>query len=420
LIDNVIWQGIGLILLILISAFFSASETALMALSKIKIRHMLDEKTKGAELIYKLVSEPGKLLSTILLGNNLVNIGASAIATSLALTYFDSAGVLLSTIGMTVIILIFAEITPKSIAAHNPDKIARIVSKILYPLAIVLGPIVKVLTDLTNWLIGFWGGKTENVGPSITQEEFRTIVSLGFEEGILEKQEQEIINNIFEFKNAQAGSVMIPRTHMVALDIHSTYDEIMELFKENTFSKVPVYEESKDNIIGILYLKDIVFWNGKIELFELKNFIKQPFFSYEFTSIGKVFSLMKAKKVSIAIILGEYGGTAGIITIGDLVKEIIGDIEDEFDEKDKQILEVNDQEFIVDGSTKLEKLNDIIKINIEAEDFDSISGFIMWKLKRLPEVQDTIEDEKLTMVVEEVEKNRIKKIRIFIHGTEKD
>jgi putative hemolysin len=410
-----VWQIFGLILLVFISAFFSASETALMSLSKVKVRHMLNENTKGAELIYKLVNEPGKLLSTILLGNNLVNIGASAIATSVALSYFKSGGIALSTILMTIAILIFAEITPKSIAAHNPDKVSRMVSKIIYPLSIVLGPIVKILTDFTNWMIGIFGGKTESIGPSITQEEFRTIVSLGFEEGILEKQEQEIINNIFEFKNAQASSVMIPRTDMVALDIDSTYDEIMKLFKENNFSKVPVFEESKDNIIGILYLKDIVFWNGNRELFDIKNFMKNPFFSYEFTPIGKLFSLMKAKKVSIAIILGEYGGTEGIVTIGDLVKVIIGDIEDEYDEKDKQIVKMSDSEFIVDGSTKLEKLNDMIQTNIESEDIDSISGFFMWKLKRVPKLKDSIRHENIKMVIEEVEKNRIKKIRVFIH-----
>lgn len=412
-----IWKLFLLGFLLLFSGFFSASETALMALSKFKVRHMMENGVKGAKIVFKLIEWPEKLLSTILLGNNVVNIGASALATSLAITYFGEPGVGIATVIMTILVLIFAEITPKSIAAQNPVKVALGASKLIYPLTIILGPLVKILSDVTNSIIKMMGGKNRSENPLFTPEEFQTLVNVGVEEGILEKQEQEIIQNVFEFKNSVAGQIMIPRTEIYAIDIGATYDEIMNLFKTYHFSRMPVYEESKDNILGILNLKDFLLWTGDLENFNIRELMKDPFYSYEFTSTAKLFAQMKNKKVRMAIILGEYGGTAGIATLADMISEIIGEIEDDDREADKKVVQVQENEYIVDGSTRLEKLEDYISFDFDAvsEEFDSISGFVMWHLKGVPHIGAVVEQENLTLVVEDVEKNRIKKIRIFVN-----
>lgn len=408
-----IWQITILILLVFVSGFFSASETALMSLSKIKVRYMLDKKIKGSQIVFKLINQPEKLLGTILLGNNIVNIAASAIATSLAIFYFGSSGVGIATIMMTIIILIFAEITPKSIAAHNPEKTSLVVSRLIYLLSIIFGPVVKILTDITGWIIALFGGGQEKAKPFLTQEEFKTFVTVGLEQGIIEKREQEIIQNVFEFKESSAGNIMIPRTNMVAVNIYANYNEVFDLYEKYNYSRIPVYRESKDDIVGILYLKDLIFRRDNKENFNIETFMRKPFFSYEFTSSTKLFEQMKSKKVHMAIILGEFGGTAGIITMGDIVSEIVGDFEDGNEEKDRKIIKVKPNEYIVDGSTKLEKLNELINLEIESDEFDSINGFVMWKLKRVPKSGDVILHENIKMVIENVAKNRIKNVRIF-------
>ncbi|MBZ4646207.1 MAG: magnesium and cobalt exporter, family [Petroclostridium sp.] len=400
-------------ILLCVSSFFSASETALMSLSKIRIRHMLDEKISGADLVHKLVDNPSKLLGTILVGNNVVNIGASALATSLALEFFGNSGVGIATGMMTILVLIFGEITPKAIAAQNSEKVSLKIAKPISLIVIVLSPVVIIFTRISNVLVKALGGKTDKAQPFVTEEELKTIVNVGHEEGVLEVEEKQMIYNVFEFGDLYAKDVMIQRTDIVAVDVNSTYQEIIDTIKMEQFSRMPVYSETIDNIVGILNVKDLVYLENIHKNFDIKKFMREPFYTFEFQRIAVLFKQMKKNRVHMAIVLDEYGGTAGIVTIEDLIEEIVGDIEDEYDETENKINVIREDEYLVAGNTKIELINEMIGVNIQSEEFDSIGGFVIGQLGRFPREGEKLEYDNIKLIVENIEKNRIKKIRIF-------
>ncbi|MGX9756690.1 HlyC/CorC family transporter [Clostridioides difficile] len=411
---NSLVQIIILVVLLMGSAFFSASETALMSLSKIRIRYMQDEGVKGAKLVSSLIENPNKLLSSILVGNNVVNIAATSISTSLFIGLMGEKGVALATAVMTVLVLIFGEITPKTIAASNSEKVSLLVSKPIRVIIFVLRPVVWVFNIITNVIFKLFGITHKGAKSFITEEELKTMVNVSHEEGVLEMEEREIINNVFEFGDMQAKNAMIQRIDMVAIDIEDSYDEIIQVFKEEKLSRMPVYEETIDDIIGILNIKDIIFLSDdEIESFDIKNYMREPFFTYEFKKITQLLEEMKLEKSQMAIVVDEYGGTSGLLTIEDLVEVIVGDIEDEYDEEEDEIQVIKEDEYIVDGSTKIGDVNELIGVNLESEEFDSIGGFIIGHLSRLPEENEVIEVDNIRFCIESIEKNRIKKIRIY-------
>lgn len=411
---NILQIGL-LVVLLLSSGFFSASETSLMSLSKIRIRYMEDEGVKGAKLVGSLIEKSSDLLSSILVGNNIVNIAATSVSTSLFINIFGDGGVAIATAVMTVLVLIFGEITPKTIAANSPEKIAVAVSK---PISIIMKftkPIVWVFNLLTGIIFKIMGIDNDGVKPFITEEELKAMVNVSHEEGVLEMEEREIINNVFQFGDMQAKEAMIQRLDMVAIDIEDSYDEIIELFKSEKLSRLPVYQESIDDIVGILNIKDIIFLSDEeIENFDIKDYVREAFFTYEFKKITQLLEEMKKEKTQMAIVVDEYGGTAGLLTIEDLVEVIVGDIDDEYDEEEEEIVKINDNEYLVEGSTKISDVNEQLGINLESEEFDSIGGFIIGYLKRIPEENEIIEVEDVKFKVESIDKNRINKIRIFV------
>ncbi|MPW27277.1 DUF21 domain-containing protein [Alkalibaculum sp. M08DMB] len=407
------WQIILLIALILLSSFFSASETALMTLSKIRIRHMMDEKIKGAILINNLINNSSKLLGAILVGNNIVNIGASAIATSLAVSKFGSSGVGIATGVMTILVLIFAEITPKSLAAQNSEVISLKVAKPISLIMKLLNPITIVIMFFTKSIIKLLGGKAEIKQPFFTEDELKTLVTVSHEEGVLEGEEKQMIYNVFEFGDSQAKDVMTPRTDVVAADVNATYDELIELFRAQQFSRIPIFEETYDNIIGVFYIKDLLVYNKDKADFHIRQLMREPFFTYEFKSTLILFSEMRIKRIPVAIVIDEYGGTAGIVTIEDLVEEIVGDIHDEYDDFEKEIEIIKEDEFLVDGIARIDVVNEMLGINIESEDFDSIGGFVIGLFGYLPNGGEKIEFDGIKFIIEVVDKNRIEKLRIL-------
>ncbi|MEK6263736.1 MAG: hemolysin family protein [Clostridium sp.] len=407
------WQIISLVILLMFSAFFSASETALMSLSKIRLRHMVDSETKGADRINKLLKNPSKLLGSILVGNNISNIGASALATSLAIHLYKDSGVAIATISMTILVLIFAEITPKSLAAQNSEKISLKVAGPISLITFVLNPLITVLIYITNTIIKILGGEIDKVKPFITEEELKTMVSVSHEEGVLEGEEKQMIYNVFEFGDSQAKDVMTPRTDMIVANITSTYEELINIFREEQFSRLPIYEETVDNIIGVLYIKDLIFFEDGKEDFSIEKHMRVPYFTYEFKSTVDLFADMRAKRVPIAILLDEYGGTSGIVTIEDLVEEIVGDLEDEYDDDEDKIEVIKEDEYIVDGDTKISMVNEMIGLNIESEDFDSIGGFVTGLLGRLPKTGETINYNDTKFTIQSISRNRIIKMKII-------
>lgn len=407
-------QILILVILIIGSGFFSASETSLMSLSKIRIRHMQEEGVKGAKLVGSLIEDPNSLLGSILVGNNVVNIAATSISTSLFMSLLGNNGVTVATLVMTILVLIFGEITPKTIAANNSEKVAIFVSKPIKVIIFILRPIVWVFNLITGFIFKILGVDNKNNQPYITEEELKTMVNVSHEEGVLEIEERQIINNVFQFGDMQAKEAMVQRLDMVAINSEDSYDEIIEMFKTEKLSRMPVYNDSIDDIIGILNIKDVIFLNDEeIEKFNIKDYIREPFFTYEFKKITQLLEEMKIEKSQMAIVVDEYGGTSGLITIEDLIEVIVGDIEDEYDEEEDEIIVIKEDEYIVEGSTKITDVNELIGVKLESEEFDSIGGFIIGHLRRLPEENEVIQVDNIKFCIESLDKNRIKKIRIF-------
>jgi putative hemolysin len=408
-----LWPTIILVILIAASAYFSASETALMSLSKIRIRHMVEEQVKGAEEIQKLIQNPNRLLGTVLVGNTVINIGASALATSLAINTFGARGALISTGVMTVVVLIFAEITPKSLAANNSEAFSLKVIKTMTMCVVILKPIVNIFTYITSIILNIFGVKVNKDRPFITEEELRTIVDVSEEQGVLEVEEKNMIHNVFEFGDLLVRDVMVQRMDIVGVDISSTIQDIIEVMKEERFSRLAVYNENIDNIVGILNVKDLLFFDYGKEEFSMEKFMREPYYTFEYKNLAKLLSEMKKNRTHMVIVLDEYGGTAGIVTTEDLIEEIVGEIQDEYDKQEEDIFVVKEDEYLVAGATRIEDVNDMIGTNIESEEFDSIGGFVIGLLGRLPEEHENIENNGIKYTIESIERNRIKKIRII-------
>lgn len=411
--ESYTWQIVLLIILLVMSGFFSMSETALMALSKIRIRHMVEEGVKGAKLVEKLTEEPNKLLGAILIGNNIVNIGASALATSLALKAFGESGVGIVTIIMTVLVLIFGEITPKSIAKQKSEKVALRVSKIINLTVKIFKPFIAIFTAISGIFIKLLGCNPKASEPFITEEELRTMVGVSEEEGVLEGVEKEMIFNVFDFVDAQVKDVMVQRVDVIAVDVNATYDEVLEVIKTEQFSRIPVYNQTIDDVVGILNVKDLIMAERNKEDFKVIDYMREPYYTFEFKKIKELFSEMKKTRNHIAVVLDEYGGNVGIVTIEDLIEEVFGDIEDEYDDENNEIEVVKEDEYIVDGSARLDDISDLIGVNMESEEFDSVGGLIIGELGRFPEQDEEITSNNIRFVVEDIDKNRIKKVRIY-------
>lgn len=404
-----------LVALLFFSAFFSMSETALMSMSKIRLRHLVENHVKHAKLTQDLLDHPNQLLGTILVGNNLVNIAASAIATSIAIYFWDNKGVGIATFLMTLLILIFGEITPKNIAIDYTEEIVLFIAPIMNVFVKIFSPIVWVLTNFTNGLLHLFGLNKQEKKPLITEEELKTIVEVSSQEGVLESDEKEIIDNIFEYSDMRVKDIMIQRMDIVAVDVSATYEEVVAAFGEKQFSRIPVYEDTIDNIVGVLYAKDLFFIPvEKIKQFDIKKYMREPFYTYEFIKISDFFRRMQGDRIHIAIVLDEYGGVAGIITMEDIIESILGDINDEYDPQDEEdIVCIKEGEYLVNGSVRLEDLNEEIGTHFESEDFESIGGFILGILGRIPRTGEIINYESIRFVIEKVDKSRIMKIRLF-------
>ena len=408
-----VWQIIVLIILLVLSGFFSMSETALMALSKIRIRHMVEEGVKGAKLVEKLTEDPNKLLGAILIGNNIVNILASSLATTLFVSLVGPSGVGIATAVMPVLVLIFGEITPKSIAKQKSEQVSLKVSKPISIIVKLFKPFIGIFTFISSGFIRLLGGDPKASEPFITAEELKTMVGVSEEEGVLEDVEKEMIFNVFDFADSQAKDVMVQRVDIVAVDSEATYEEVLDVIKTEQFSRIPVYNQTIDDIVGILYVKDLIIAGQNKDGFKVTDYMREPYYTFEFKKIKELFNEMKKTRNHISVVLDEYGGTVGIVTIEDLIEEVFGDIEDEYDDYENEIEVIKEDEYVVDGSAKLDDISELIGVNMESEEFDSVGGLIIGELGRFPDNKEEVNLNNIRFVVEEVDKNRIKKVRIY-------
>ena len=407
---------ISLIILLILSSLFSCSETAFLSVSKIKIRTLAEEGNKKAKLVESLLDNQDRLLSAILVGNNLVNIGASSLTTATIMAIFGDGAqtVAIATGVVTLCILIFGEITPKSLATQNADKLVFALAPFIRFVCIITKPVVFVLNIITGFIIKLLGGN-QGHGPSLTEEELKTIVTVGHEEGVLEKEEKEMIHNVFEFGETEIKEIMTPRIHVESLPEDCTYDELMNVYHDAQYSRYPIHDESFDEIIGVLNMKDLLFIDIDKEHFDVKKYMRETFVVYEFNQVNDVFASMRKEHATLAIVLDEYGVMSGIVTFEDIVEEIVGEIDDEYDDTSDDIVKINDHEYLVDGSLNLNEVNDEIDTHFESEDFESIGGLVLGEFSGVPKIKDKIEFPGVTIIIEKMHKNRIELLRLIIH-----
>lgn len=416
-----LWQMIVLLLCLILSGFFSSSETALMSINKIKMRQSVDAGVPGAALVWHMLEEPERWLSTILVGNNVVNIAASAVATALAINLFGKAGVGIATGVMTLLILIFAEITPKSMAATRAEKLALRIARPVYFLSNVLKPIVFALTAITHLIMRMTGSYGLIKEPQVTEEELRTMMAVSHEEGVLEGKEKRLLENVFEFCDAQVREAMIARTDITAIPVEASYEDVAEAFRSRRCSRIPVFEESMDNMIGIIHIKDFFLYQKRRDSFHVRDLMRKPFYTIESKRIADLFEEMRGRRLQMAIVVDEYGGTAGIITIQDLIEVIFGEIDDEYDISEEKIKKkINPNTYWVDGSMKLKDINELLPVKLESEDFETIGGLMTGELGRLPMKGDTLTLGSLRCVVREADRNRVICVSLTYHPRPQD
>ena len=409
-------QIVVLLILLGLSAFFSSAETALTTVNRIRMRSLADEGDKRAKMVLKITDNSSKMLSAILIGNNIVNLSASSLTTTIAITFGAPMAVAIATGIITVLILIFGEITPKTVATINSDKLSLVYAYPIHFIMTIVTPISIVINILAR-VIFFILRVDPNAKPeAITEEELRTIVDVSHESGVLEEEEREMIKNVFDLGDAKAKDVMVPRVNVIFADVDSTYKELIELFREHKFTRLPVYEETTDNVIGTINMKDLLLYDNTAE-FQIREFLRDAYFTYEHKNISELLVEMREASYNIAIVLDEYGETAGLITLEDILEEIVGEIHDEYDEyeEDELLTCINDFEYILEGSISLDDLDDRLELELESEEYDSLGGFIIEHLDRHPEVGDEIVTESgLRLVVDSLDKNRVEKVHIYI------
>lgn len=416
------WRIIILLILLAFSAFFSSAETCLTTVNKMRMKSLADEKVKNANLVLKLIENPTKLLSAILIGNNIVNLTASSLTTSFAIQLANKLGYsnLVSAVTgiatgiLTVLVLIFGEIVPKSLATTSSEKLALLYAKPIYTFTTLLTPLSFIMNQISNALLRLFHVDTSKQ-PAITENELRTIVDVSHQEGVIESEERQMITNVVDFGDSLAKDVMVPKMDVAFVNVNLSYNELVEQYAEHTFTRMPVYSESRDNVVGIINLKDLFFYQGSKKDFSLAEIMREPYFTYEYKKISELFFEMKQESIPMAIVLDEYGSTSGMLTIEDLIEEIVGEIRDEYDENEEdEITKIDDETYILLGVAKLDDVDEKLGITLESEDYDSISGHIINLLDHFPETGETVSDEFATYTVLEAEKNRIDKVKLHL------
>lgn len=401
-----------------LSAFFSSSETAMMSVSKIRVRTLADAGLSSAKILVKILDNQPKMLSAILIGNNIVNISASSLMTVFVTDVWGNAYVGIGTGVLTLLVLLFGEITPKTTATLYSESLALKFAKPIYLLMQVLTPVIFIVDKLSQGVLRLLHIDPNKKQEAITEEELRTIVEVSHEEGVIESDEKKMIYNVFDFGDSVARDIMVPRIDMTFIDVDSTYEEVLEIFRQEKYTRYPVFEETTDNVIGIVNIKDLILIEND-KPFCLRDYLREPMYTYEFKKTAELMVELRKTLNNIAIVLDEYGATAGLITMEDMLEEIVGEIRDEYDEDEEdQIKKLSASEFVVDAAVKLDDLNEQMGFHLESEDYDSIGGFVIGLLDHLPETGEEVIYENLRLVVEKVERNRIETIHIYVINEE--
>ena len=405
-------------ILVLLSGFFSSAETALSSVNRVRLRALIEDGNKRAKLVDKILDNYSKMISTILIGNNVVNLGASSLATSFIMEEYGNAYVAVGTGILTLLVLLCGEIIPKTLAKTYAEALSLSYAFIIDKLMWVLTPVIFFVDKLSGFIM-----KLLRIDPnarldSMTETELKTYVDVSHEDGVIETEEREIIYNVFDFSDAVAKDIMIPRINMVTVDKDATYQELAELFKEYMYTRIPVYEDDQDNMIGLVNIKDFLFIEDK-ENFQISSILRKAHYTYEYKKSADLMLEMREKSYNVTFVLNEYGACVGMITMEDILEEIVGEIRDEYDDDEKEnIVKIAENQYLVEGSMKIDDINDYLETDMNSEDYDSIAGLMIEHLDRLPEVGEcvTLENE-IVLKVSETDQNRVTRILIKLPDT---
>lgn len=409
----------ALFILLLLSSFFSSAETAFSTVSRIRIRTLCEEGNKRALTAQNVLDQYSKMLSAILIGNNIVNLSASSLTTTLAVDLFGSVAVGIATGILTVLVLLFGEIVPKTKAMSRAEKMVLSYAKTIRFLMWLLTPVIFIIDKLSNALLRMSHIDPDQKIAALTESDLHTLIDVSHEDGVIESEEKEIIHNVFDFSDSVAKDIMIPRIHMTTLSLSAGYREVLRVFQDSMYTRIPVYDDDPDYIIGIINIKDFLLLTNK-SAFHIQDILREVHYTYEFKNTADLMLEMREKGFAVSMVQNEYGTTAGMITFEDLLEEIVGEIRDEYDEDEKELIQsLNEREYLIEGSMKLDDINDALSLHLESEDYDSIGGMIIDKLERLPKRMDRVTLEDGTMLeATQVRRNRIEKVKLILPEAE--
>ena len=405
-----------IIVLLILSAFFSSSETALTAISPHRVRAMAEENVRGADVLEKILAQNSKMLSVILICNNIVNLTASALTTVVVQKLFGNRAISIGTGILTLLVLIFGEVAPKTMATYRAEKIALRYCRIIYVLMIIFTPIAAAINFLAKGVLRIFGLRKDEKADKITESELRTIVEVSHEEGVIEEEEKEFINNIFDFADTTVKEVMVPRINVTAISINDSYETIRDIFKEELYTRLPVFDEEGEKVMGIINVKDFVFYpEEEIPSFEVKKILREVGYTFEQKHLSELFIEMKRTSQGMMIVLDEYGDLAGIVTMEDLLEEIVGDIRDEYDENEnEELVKTGQNEYMIYAHMSLDDINDRLGLELESEDYTSIGGLMLEKLDHIPEQGESVELGNIRLTAEKVDNARIDLVKLQI------
>lgn len=408
-------------ILILLSAFFSSAETSLVTVNKMRVRMLLDEGDKRAIILDRIISNSGKMLSAILIGNNVVNISASSIATIFVQKQFGDIYVSIGTGVLTLVVLIFGEIVPKTVATVRSEKLALIYARPIYAIMTILTPVIFMVDKFSLLFMKVFGVQPNGNEKSFTEDELRTIMDVSQEEGIIESEEFDMINNVFDFGETCAKDIMIPKIDISMISIDAKYDELINIIKADKYTRIPVYKDDTDHIVGILNIKDMIINGVGRNNFDIEKLMHEPFYTIATKDLNDLLVEMRDENAGMCIVLDEYGTVDGLITLEDIIEEIVGEIRDEFDEDEENaIIKLSENEYLVEGQVNLDDINDEFGTDIDSENYESVGGIIIEHLDRMPEAGDVVEIDNCKLEVMRMDNKRIDKVKITIKEESKE
>lgn len=409
-------QIVILFVLITLSAFFSSAETSFSTVNRVRLRTLAQEDNKRAIRVLGILDQYGKMLSAVLIGNNIVNLSASSLATTFAIRIWGNKAVGLATGILTITVLLCGEIIPKTWAINNAEKLALSYSGIIRLLMNALTPVIFLVDKLSSGVMKLLHINTDQNSNHITESEIKTYVDAGHEGGVIETEERKLIYNIFDFNDIVAKDIMIPRIQMTTIPLEASYQEVLATFQDSMFTRLPVYDGDQDHIVGLINIKDFILVKDT-EKFQIKKILREAYYTYEYKKVSDLLMEIREKSYTLAFVLSEYGATVGMITMEDIIEELVGEIRDEYDADEAELIQKTENgDYLVEGGMKLDDINDALETSMKSEDYDSIGGLMIEQLERLPEDGESIllEESGITLKAVGVQDNRIRKVLIVI------